>query len=200
MHPCRTQHPYFLGSCQITTVETTKIMKCLSEKKWPTTTAVTTLLAKSIQVTYDPKNKPWIWAHGTAHQTHRHPLKPLFLQCENDVDKLLTITWTNYWQRNHEKGVKILTPQRIYIYTYIYVFTGCNPKNEANEFIKNSVVTLRAPQMNPIAKSVTLRMNPIFLASGSWNGLFFSNFWPDRLQGVLKRGGDPKRNPKMNPI
>ena len=38
------------------------------------------------------------------------------------MDKLLTITWKNYWQRNQETGSKYWLPSKhIYIYIYIYM-------------------------------------------------------------------------------
>ena len=65
---------------------------------WPTTTAVTTLLLKSIQVTYDPKkNRKFEHWHCTQNTT---------ATLWNHDFYSAKITWTNYW--HPEKGVKAL--------------------------------------------------------------------------------------------
>ena len=58
---------------QITKVETTKMMECLSKWMWPTKTTVTTLILKSKQVTYDlPKEAIFRPLH-TPHQSRPPP-------------------------------------------------------------------------------------------------------------------------------
>ena len=142
MHPCRTQNPCFSGVLvQITTVETTKIMKCLSENMWPITTAVTTLLVKSIQVTYDPKKavnlSTWHCTPNTTATLWNH----YFYSAK--------MTWTNYWQsggqitdneirkRWSQYWLPSICSVSLSLSIYIYIY-GNAPRSNVAFLVKNA--------------------------------------------------------------
>ena len=69
--------------------------------------------------------------HGPLHTPNDHiPLKPLYFLRENDVDKLLTITSTNCWQRNRKNRVNLLTPKHICICYTVRPLSTLTPKTE----------------------------------------------------------------------
>ena len=120
---------------------------------WPTTTTVTTLLVKSIQVTLNPKISRK-FEHMALHTKHnRHPLKPLFLQCE--------MTWTNYWQSRgqiadnkiRKRGSKYwllsIYIYGIYIYVYMSLFYMLIEVNKCGQTVGNLETSSKCQWLQP---------------------------------------------------